>query len=398
MNLFQSMAGYLQIEATSANVSEMLSAISGSGIILHDVIMKNELVICATVSKNDYLYLSKLLNKRGEDLKIIHKSGVFWTILTIHKRPVLLFGLLILLLLTIFLPTRVLFVKVNGNSRVSAQSILDAAQRAGISFGTSRSRVRSEVVKNALLSEIPELQWVGVNTHGCVAEISVEERTEEVKVQKNRSVSSIVAKHDAIIRQITVTRGNQLCKVGQAVAAGQVLVSGYTDCGIIIKATGAAAEIYGETSHVLQAVTPTKYIYRRGNGKEIKRYGLIIGKNIINFFKDSGISDTECVKMYEKKYLTLPGGLQLPLGITCEHRLSCDKVLVCDNDFSTFNWLERYTDLYLLSQMVAGRIIDKQISFDQKNDTVQFACDYSCYEMIGQIYNEEIYTINEQSS
>ena len=61
---------------------------------------------------------------------------------------------------------------------------------------------------------------------------------------------------DGFIVSATVTRGNFLCRVGQSVKAGQVLISGYTDCGICIQATRAEGEIYAQTSRDFAAVTP----------------------------------------------------------------------------------------------------------------------------------------------
>ena len=88
-------------------------------------------------------------------------------------RPVLLAGLGILFLLAMYLPSRVLFIRVEGNMQIPDRQILAAAEECGIRFGASRREVRSEKVKNALLSSVPQLQWAGVNTAGCVATISV---------------------------------------------------------------------------------------------------------------------------------------------------------------------------------------------------------------------------------
>ena len=155
MNLFRSLAGSLRIEATSACVSDMLTAIHNTGVVLENVVAANELTIQATITRKDFLQLRELLLRRGEQLKVTNKQGIFWSLSTIHKRPILIIGLGILFLLSLFLPTRILFVKVEGNHAVSAQSILDTAQPHGIFFGAQRAKVRSEAIKNALLSEIP---------------------------------------------------------------------------------------------------------------------------------------------------------------------------------------------------------------------------------------------------
>ena len=98
----------------------------------------------------------------------------------------------------------------------------------------------------------------GVNTSGCVATVSVRERTDPEVTEQDSAVSNIVASRDGFIVSATVTRGNFLCRVGQSVKAGQVLISGYTDCGICIQATRAEGEIYAQTSRDFAAVTPRR--------------------------------------------------------------------------------------------------------------------------------------------
>jgi hypothetical protein len=78
--------------------------------------------------------------------------------------------------------------------------------------------------------------------------------------------------------------------------------------------TGAQAKIYGETERKISAITPASVVTRTKEVRRECKYGLIFGKKQINFFKDSGIPDTSCVKMYEKRYLSFPGGFVLPVA------------------------------------------------------------------------------------
>ena len=205
-----------------------------------------------------------------------------------------------------WLPSRVLFVQIEGNTHVESRRILESAARCGIAFGASRREIRSEKIKNALIECIPELSWVGVNTYGCTAVISVRERVKESDTENIHGVSSIVASCDGVIRQITVLQGNRVCSVGQAVTKGQVLISGYTDCGISIQATAAKGEVFAETSRSVTAIFP-RVCMQRGEKQCIEqKYAVIIGKKRINFSNSSGILGTSCVKMYTEKYLTLP--------------------------------------------------------------------------------------------
>ena len=316
--------------------------------------------------------------------------GLFWRFRGLMKRPVLISGLALYVLLTIFLPTRIYFFRVEGNQNVPDNLILELASQCGLSFGTERRDVRSEKVKNALLGAVPQLEWVGINTAGCVATISVRERQTGEDLQQPQGVSSIIAIRDGVVQELTVTGGSAACKLGDTVQEGQVLISGYTDCGLSIRAERAKGEIYATTKHDLTFMMPENS-HERGTTVAVKKnYSVIIGKNRINFFKDSGILDSSCVKMYEENYLTLPGGFILPIAIVTETCIYYEESVPTLTAEQSNNLLSELAQSYLRSQMVAGTILTKQEEFDQQNGTLCLVGTYECLEMIGRERNEEI--------
>ena len=239
MDMWRSLSGMVEVELTSADPAAALRAINAAGITVYNARQKGDLTLWFGLHRQAYRRLRTLTKKRGERLTLNGRSGIYWAGRRLLSRPILLGGILLIIALTLFLPTRVLFVQVEGNDHIPARLILEAAADCGIDFGANRREVRSEKMKNAILSAVPQLQWAGINTYGCRAVISVRERTEPDKEEPQSGVSSIVAMRDGVISQLTVTKGNPVCKVGQAVKAGQVLISGYTDCGICIRASHA---------------------------------------------------------------------------------------------------------------------------------------------------------------
>ena len=395
MEIWSSLEGTVRVRITSASIGKTLSDISNNNIELRHTNIINDLVVEAVVKRRNYKVLNRIIEHKGDKLEILGRTGVYWELISLKKRPILLVGILIYVLLALYLPSRIFFIRVSGNETVSAEIVISQAEDLGIRFGASRKAVRSEQVKNALLSAVPQLQWVGVNTYGCVAQITVRERAEIPSKVSDNGVCSIVARRDGVIQSLTATRGNVLCKVGQAVKAGQVLVSGYTDCGISIKATAAEAEVYAQTKHSLEVKSPLNRIVRQQQTKKKTNYSIIIGKKLIKLYKDSGISDTGCVKIYSEQYLTLPGGFQLPIALVSEEQIAYTTETQILNEDIVFDQTQIQSEEYLRNTMVAGTILSAQTTKQVAEDVLFMRGDYACVEMIGQIYNEEIITENE---
>ena len=390
MDFWQSVNGMVTLRITCADPPGILTAIHNACIVLHHVTMPDEMTLTVTVRRQDVSTLHRILKNKGVDIQRDRHWGLYWALRSLLRRPVLLGGILFLLALCAYLPTRVFFFRVEGNVTVPTRLILEQAAACGLDFGASRRAVRSEKVKNALLEAVPQLQWAGVNTAGCVATISVRERQLSSPQDATGGVSSIVATRDGIIQEVTVTGGSAACKVGQAVKKGQILVSGYTDCGISIRGERAKGEVYAVTERKITASMPTDWTYRGENQTVAKKYGLIIGKKRINFYKGSGLLDTGCVKMYEEKFLTLPGGWQLPLAIVTEVWISFPSASVSVSVDEASTALTDLAREHLQQIMIAGRILSKSETVSQEDGVLKLEGVYGCLEMIGKEQNEEI--------
>ena len=390
MNLWKSFGGVLEIELVSADPEAALSAVNAVGIPLFAVTRVSDLVFRFELLRSDYDRLTVLCRKRGDTLTILRKKGLYFTFRQLLRRKLLLLGIGILVLGSCILPTRVLFVRVEGNQLVPTNRILAAAEGSGIRFGASRRAVRSERVKNALLDAVPQLQWAGVNTSGCIAVVSVRERSTVTEEPDNSAVASIVAARDGYVLTSVVTRGTGLVRPGQAVTTGQVLISGYTDCGICIQATHAEGEILAQTRRDLEVVTPNAFLHRGDPGDVKHSYSLLLGKKRIFFWKDSGISDTGCGRMYKEYYLTLPGGFRLPVAICVDSYQHYDTEEAQIQQAEAAAALSDFARQYLKRQMIAGQILHESHTVSRSGDVFQLRGSYVCTEMIGKVKPEQI--------
>lgn len=388
----------VRVEIICADLPQLLSRLSRSGISLRAVEYTDELKAILSTDKVFLNPLRTIASGRGAQVTVLEERGGRRVLGHLFHRPLILAGLLFFLLFSCFVPTRIFFVQVTGNEMLPDNLILEKAARCGIGFGASRREVRSEKIKNALLQELPQLQWAGVNSKGCVATISVSERTEPAEEETVHAASSIVAISDGIIESITVTRGNLKCKVGQAVEEGQVLVSAYTDCGLSVTVTAAEAEIYAKTRRIQHSILPEYYLAPGENIEQISRYALVFGKKRINLYKGSSILEGSCVRIYDEKRWALPGGLTLPVTLVKETWVyrSCQEA--CFSDEQAERTLSAWTEDYVLSSMTAGSILSRTETYQKDAAVYHLDGEYACSELIGSRLKEEIFDYDDKDN
>jgi len=382
--------GECSVRITSADIGGLFEVVTKKGLELSDVAFLSDLAVEMRIPWNQYSELCEICDTHGARLELLRKEGVVWKLFYIVKRPVLILGVMLLALAALVTPGRVWFITVEGNVNVPANRILESAENAGIRFGASRREVRSERVKNSLLEDVPQLQWAGINTSGCVATISVRERNEEEKQEIKIYPSSIVSYRDGVIISCTASDGILLCQEGQIVHSGDVLISGYVDTGLCIRVTRAEGEVYAQTRHELQAIMPVAHIQKGEQVSQKKNVSLIFGKKRINLWKDSGISDGVCGRMYEEYYITLPGGFSLPVALAVETITVWNPVLDDTQETIAKAYLELFLSDYLCSQMIAGRIQNTKTIFLKSDGTYLLEGEFVCTEMIGRERKEQI--------
>ena len=383
--------GKVSIRVTSADIARTVSCMLSEQILLENMKIQNDLVFTAIITEEGLRKLKTIHFSCGEQIEVISHDGFSREVTVWVKRPVFLTGIVLLIFLNIWIPSRVFFFRVQGNHVIPQKEIIEAAQDCGVRFGVSRRKINSERIKNDMLEKLPELRWVGITTKGAEATISVREgKNPKSKKGQDMGITSVVAARDGVIEECTVLKGNPLCRTGQSVKKGQVLISGYTDCGIAIRAEHAEGEILARTNRDLTVISPDHTVQRAEKIGETKRYSLLLGKKLIKFYNDSGISGTECVKMYSDYRLKLPGGFVLPVALVCERQLFFRPSEMVAAAGENPGWLRSQSESYLNNQMVAGKILDSHMGISRIPGAYQLNGSYSCLEMIGKVKSEEI--------
>ena len=379
------------IHFTCADPESVLKKLNACGVVLLSVSIVDELTVSIHVHHKDYKEAISILEQLQISYRLLNRLDDTASFSVLKKHAVLITCAVVIVLASIILSGRILFVSVVGSNIIPPRKIIEAANRYGLSFMTPSASIRNERIKNGLLEDIAQLQWVGVNVNGCVATIYIEEKNSNGDTEPvTAGVSSIVSATDGVIESITVTKGTKLCDIGQSVAEGEVLISGYTDCGMVIRATKAEGEVYAQTMHKTNVLLPIEYRKRSTQTAVKNRYYLRIGKNIINFNNSSGIYHGSCAKIYEEQYMMLPGDHFLPVSFIREKIIFYQDEPIVVAIPQCEQLLQDYSREYVTAHMVAGTITHESVSIHESNNCAVLIGDYICSEMIGRHKTEDI--------
>ena len=376
---------------TTPEPARMLQELMQQGLVLRGGSVEGDFELSLTVTEKELPAIEALAEKRGCTLNLLERSGIGWRLRKLFRRRVLLVGLTVMVLLSLWVPSRVFFVAVEGNEAVPAQLILEQAESFGLCFGCSRRSIRSEPLKNQLLEAIPSLQWAGVNTRGCVATVTVREREKSPDLPEQAGVSHIIALRDAVILRCQASRGKLLVLPGQAVRQGEILISGLTDCGSVIRAQRAAGEVFGQTARSFSLKIPEKILIKGPILESKTRYALCIGKKRINFFKESGNLPSGCDKIVSYYGVTLPGGFALPVQLVKEQLQFFEAGTQALPASAADRLLREEMKRQMNSQMIAGRLLHEDGALRRNHGCFTLEGTGTCTELIGREQTEEFF-------
>lgn len=206
-------------------------------------------------------------------------------------------------------------VRVEGSEYGYEEEIKKDLAECGFSSGTLWHKVDKSELEVTMLQKSEYISWININRRGTVAYVNVIDKVVHEEKEEKTGYSNVVASSDAIIEEITVSRGIAMVKVGDSVKKGDILI-----CGVLPMENGggycyAEGTVIGRVSDVVSVIAEAKSEEKLENKKVISEITLNFFNFPINIFKsyrnfDNDYDIIECDEEY-----FLPGGSKLPVSL-----------------------------------------------------------------------------------
>ena len=376
--------GEMRVRVTGASVERFLNLLSHLQIEFWDIERRDELHIELSMCRKEKKRLKDIALRSFCSTEILSERGIGLLLRPLRKRPVLVLGIALVIGLSFFLQSFVWVISVEGEGTLHKEVILRELERLDIRFGSRAASIDPQLTKMQMLNAVPELSWLSVNRSGGKLTVLFTERFPEPKERLPYETGSIVASRDGIITDYSILEGMRLCKRGDTVKEGQILVSGYEDYGLYLRAVCAEAEIYARTWHAGTVVTPANLSEKRYTGRQWTQVTLLLGRKRINLCGNSGIFTTGCDKMIDVKKIAV-AEYEFPVSIeTATYReYECVPRAVPEEaaqELLNSSWLR-----LVRSQMVAGTVEKTDGSFLNDGGLYILHAQSTCNEMIARL-------------
>lgn len=187
-----------------------------------NVKIKNSTLI---VSELKYKEISHLLADRVK-FSASELKGFPGLVYKNRKKYGVFCALLFTLILFALTTGRVWDVRIEGENVSFREEIENELRECGFSVGQSFKKLDFSKIEVALLEKSEYVSWVNINRRGNVAYVTVRNKISYPDKEEKKGYSNIVAACDAVIEEITVTKGVAMVKPGESVRAGELLISG----------------------------------------------------------------------------------------------------------------------------------------------------------------------------
>ena len=223
-------------------------------------------------------------------------------------------------------------ITINGNTNIEKDKILTLLAQSGVYNGRRISEIDTELTRQKFLINNPEFSFAAINIKGCFVSVELTQTQEKENKNDDSEPQNIIAKKAGKILKIKAYEGVPAVKIGEAVAKGDLLVSGVIELtNKSTKFVCSNAQVIAQTRYKLSVFVPFENYERLTLPKQKKRTVLSISNvNIPLFFGE--IEKPYKVKTKTKKYSLF--GVELPIKTTTAHFNEIEKRKITLNEDS----------------------------------------------------------------
>ena len=256
--------------------------------------------------------------------KEVRRGGLPILARDMRRRPGLVLGCLLALLLMVGARLVLWDIEIEGNEQIPCEELRLELAAVGLAEGRYLPNLDGEAIALALRQGDGRIAYASVNLRGTVARVQIREAV--VPPETVTAPADLVAAVDGVVVLPLVFEGENLVREGDVVRVGQVLAAGVIPGNEgVMRITRAAGQVWARTVRTYEVEMPFFYEEKVYSGRRTYDVELIFFGFRGKVFKNTGNLYINCDIIQDIKMLTLPSGRTLPIGLAVTTHESFDR-------------------------------------------------------------------------
>lgn len=267
--------GYVKAEVYGFAPERFMNLIIKNDVVIWDVESTEQGYIFYTGRKN-LMKMKPYLQKTNMKIRLLRKYGLPYFLKQHKKRAAFLVGFLLFCVMVYVLSLFVWEVKVTGEDKLVADSLLKEIEEQYVPLGTIKSKIDCSKLEESLRKDFDEISWISCELKGTSLTVYLEEGMAPKVQTEDSQTGDLVAAKDAVLTKMITRQGTPVVKVKDTVKKGDILISGtiyiYDDNNEVMETSYVAADgdVYGKTTEEYEDYVDLKYYKKIYQGKEKK--------------------------------------------------------------------------------------------------------------------------------
>ena len=292
IKFFYFLKGYVIIETYGKSVWTLISACAEKNIKLYNI---------TPGEKITFYDLYMLALKLGIKLKIKKEKSADDFLFRYKKRVGFLAGICLFIITFCVSSMFLLDIRVESDGEIDEGIVLTCLEDIGVRPGVLLKNLPDGItMKNHLINSLENVPWAWVYVDGVRARVQIHEGTVPPVMVDEDAPCDIIASKDGFVTEMSVKKGMPLCVPGNAVNAGEVLVSGLVEAGSEENKKSYTVHADGEVMAYTHYEKTGEYSLFEDRpeftGKEKSVYDISISKKNFRIFKEPEYEYSICTK------------------------------------------------------------------------------------------------------
>ena len=374
--------GFYIIQVDGFYIERFINICLKENIFLWGIVRKKSSLITAKIGMYDYERAKEIARNCQTIVEIKRKIGLRFVIEKYKNRKAFFITVIIACIAIFTLSKFVWKVEINSDADINKNEIREELQKEGVKIGALKSKIDSEKIVNDIRLEREDIAWIGIKIEGSKVLVNIVMATKKPEIVNEEEYTNIVAKKDGEIQKIVAKNGTAMCKKGDKVKKGDVLIAGYMQGAYTDRYyVNSMGEVKAKINYTEKSKISKKETKKEETGKRNRKFAIKINNFKINFFKKlSNFKNYDTIYASKKIKIFPNSNFEIEFIKYTLNEISVEQI---EHSKEEAKLLGEEDAKKKLNEKISGDIIDEKTTIEEYSTYYMVTVEYEVVEDIG---------------